>query len=219
MNLRHTLVALGGIACLALPLTASAQPSATTAPPPGDPGAGPNSLPPPDYVSQHHMGPVRRGLMLGFGLGGGAMESSSGPIECIDCSDSAMGSANLHIGYMLNPRLGVMYEAWGTAQKLDAAESATLVQVLSMAAAQYWVTPRVWVKGGIGTAHLIERYKPSMEGKKIDTGLAVMGAVGVELLQGRKFAMDVQLRGGSGTYDGIGDRITQGSLQLGFSWY
>lgn len=220
LSTKPFLIAAASACLLAAPLSASAQPSATTPPPPGDPGYGPSSLPPPDYVNVGmRVGPERKGLLLGFGIGAGGMESSDGPIECVDCSDSVAGSFDFHIGFMLSPRLGVMYEAWGTGQKLDAAESATLVQVLSMAAAQFWLTPRLWIKGGLGTAHLVERYKPSMEGKKIDTGVAAMGAVGYELVQGRKYALDIQLRGGSGTYDGLGDRIHQGSLQLGLSWY
>lgn len=219
LTLKHLVVATATLACLGAPMAASAQPLAAVPPAPGDPTLQPAVLPPPPGVLTIHNAPVRRGLLLGFSLGGGSMESSGGPIECVDCSDSVAGSADFHIGYMVNPRLALMYEAWGVAQKLDAAESVTLVQVLSMAAAQYWLTPRLWVKGGIGTAHLVERYKPEEEGKKLDTGVAVMGAVGIEIMQGRRFAMDLQLRAGSGTYEGLGDQIHQGSLQLGFSWF
>lgn len=220
LSLKPFLIAAASACLLAAPLTASAQPSAAAPPPPGDPGYGPATLPPPDYVSTNvPVGPERKGLLLGFGLGAGGMESSDGPIECVDCNDSVAGSLDFHIGFMLSPRLGIMYEAWGAGQRLDSAQSVTLVQVLSMAAAQYWLTPRLWIKGGVGSAHLFERYKETMDGKKIDTGVAGMAAIGYELVQGRKYAMDIQLRGGSGTYDGLGDRIHQGSLQLGLSWY
>jgi hypothetical protein len=162
---------------------------------------------------------LRRGLTLGIGAGVGGMESSDGPIECADCADSVAGSFDAHIGFMVNPRLALMFEVWGAGQALDSQSDVTIVQVLAMGAAQYWVTPRIWIKGGLGTAHLSERYGDSEVANEIDTGAAVMGAVGAELISRPRFSMDLQLRGGSGTYEGIEDTITQASLQLGLSWY
>lgn len=162
---------------------------------------------------------LRKGLTLGFGAGVGGMESSDGPIECIDCTDSVAGSLDFHVGVMLNPRFALMFEVWGEGQALDSQSDVTLVQVLAMGAAQLWLTPRLWVKGGLGTAHLSERYGRGEEPNELDTGAAAMAAIGAELISRPRFAMDIQLRGGSGTYEGLEDTITQGSLQLGFSWY
>lgn len=208
---------------LAAPQLANAQ-DYDPAPPPPPPGpmAGPDAAPPAPYSAPvtlrrgfHH----RRGLTLGLGFGAGGMESKDGPIECFDCSDSVAGSASFHIGFMLTPRLAAQYELWGTGQALDAQASVSVVQVLSMAALQYWVTPKLWIKGGIGTAHLAQTYEANDQREEIDNGVAGMAAIGIELISKPKFAMDLQLRGGTGTYEGIKDQIHQGALTLGFSWY
>lgn len=211
---RTATIAGAFLLCAAIPSLASAQ---SYPPPPPGPAAGPATAPMGQVGAR--VVPERKGLTLGIGLGAGGMESDDGPIECFDCDDSVAGSADFHVGLMLNPRLAIMYEAWGTGQALNAAADVTLVQVLSMAAAQYWLTPRLWVKAGIGTAHLSESMSGDNDSKEIDTGVAGMAAVGIELIQGPRWALDVQLRGGSGTYEGIDDKVFQGTLQVGLNWY
>lgn len=199
----------------------------TTARSEAQPYGSPPGAPPPAYgapapaYAPAYVAPVslRRGLTLGVGLGIGGMESADGPIECVDCKDSAAGSFDLHVGVMLNPRFALMFEMWGTAQALDSQADVTLVQVLALGAAQYWMTPRVWIKGGVGSAHLSERYADIDQPNDLDSGVGVMAAVGAELISRPRFALDVQLRAGSGTYEGLQETITQASLQLGLSWF
>ena len=57
------------------------------------------------------------------------------------------------------------------------------------------------------------------EAEEIDTGVAIMGAVGYEIMSGRKFAIDLQLRLGTGSYEKFNDQIHAGSLSVGFNWY
>lgn len=202
------LLSIAALALLEVP--AAAQYAAPYPPPPAP-------APAPYYAAPAPA--VRTGLTFGVGLGVGGMESEDGPIECVDCDDSAAGSFDLHVGWMVSPRLALNFEVWGTAQALDAAADVSLVQVLVLGSAQYWVTPRVWVKGGLGTAHLSESYADSDEPNELDTGAAVMVAAGLELISRPHFALDLQLRAGSGTYEALDERISQGSLQLGVSWY
>ncbi len=184
--------------------------------------AQPQYGPPPAYgPGSSHAGLVargRHGLTFGFGAGIGAMESNDGPVECVDCSDSVSGSIDAHVGIMLNPRLALSFEVWGTGQALDSQADATLVQVLVMGSAKFWLAPRVWIKGGLGTAHLSMTFSDDSR-DKLATGAAGMAAVGVELIHRPRFAMDLQLKGGVGNYEGFGDRISQGTLQLGVSWF
>ncbi len=207
MSIRLAIIA----AILSVPTCAFAQ--GYGYPPP------PSSEPPPPPPPSAFESSVRHGLTLGFGAGIGSMESSSGPIECDGCEDSVSGSFDAHIGVMLSPRLSLQFEVWGAGQALDAEADTTLVQVLALGAVQYWVTPRLWVKGGLGTAHLSMSYADSETNDELDTGGAAMAAVGYELIHRPRFALDVQLRGGTGTYDVIDDQISQGMLQFGLSWF
>lgn len=195
-------------------MVASAQPGA---PPP--PGGGYYGAPAPAHgPSFRH----RQGLTLGVGFGIGDMSADSGPIDCLDCSyDPGAAGFDFHIGGMLNPRLALLFELWISGKTLDAGGSATLFQSVAMVAGQYWVTPRLWLKGGLGAAHLSVTYDDGYYAgdEPIDDGLAAMGALGYELVAGPRFALDVQLRLGTGSYDGIGDQIHTGLLGLGFNWY
>lgn len=210
-------------ASLALPATAAAQgygpgyaPPAYTPPPPPPPQPSPAAAPiAPIYPAAN----LRRGITFGLGAGIGGMESNSGPIECWNCEDSVAGSFDAHVGFMLSPRMALQFEVWGAGQALDAEASATLVQVLALGTVKFWLQPRLWIKGGVGSAHLSMSYADSNEPDEIDTGAAVMGAIGYEMIHRPRFALDLQLRGGAGTYEGIEDRVSQGMLQLGLSWF
>jgi len=164
----------------------------------------------------------RAGLTIGVGLGAGGMSAGSGPIDCVDCDyQPAAGGIDFHIGKLVSPRLALLLEVWATGQSVDATNNTILVQTMGLVAAQYWLTPKLWIKAGIGGAQL--RYDLDDEhhghSDEIDSGGAVMGAVGYELTATPKFAVDLQLRFGTGTYDAIGDQIHAGMLGVGCNWY
>jgi hypothetical protein len=50
-------------------------------------------------------------------------------------------------------------------------------------------------------------------------GMAVMGAVGFELLSARYFSVDLQGRLLNGSYKGIDNNITAGSVGVGINWF
>lgn len=195
--------------CSLVPAVASAQPGT-------DPSEGSG------YYEGSSSGPAipfRRGLTLGFGFGIGDMSADSGPIDCFDCSYNPLaGAFDFHIGGMINPRLALLFELWGAVKTLDANGSESLVQTMAMVAAQYWMGPRLWLKGGLGAAHLSYSYADGYS-DPIDDGVAVMGAVGYEILIGSQFALDLQLRLGSGAYEGIAEQINAGTVGVGFNWY
>lgn len=198
-------VALAAI--VALPAgTASAQPGYAEPPPPG----------PSPYVTP--MPPERRGLTIGFDLGLGSMDAASGPLRCDGCSgEPPAGTVGFWIGAMLNPRLALMFHGSITGRALDDFGDESLVNSTALLAAKLWLSPRLWIKAGLGFASL------SISGdngdETLDEGGAGMLGIGFEAIHSRKFAMDISLTGTSSTYEAIDEEIATGTLNLGFNWY
>lgn len=212
MNLR-TLV-ISGIA-LAAPAVASAQPYG--APPPGG-----------GYYTGLANGFHNRAghLTLGVSLGLGGMKADSGPIDCSGCDYNpiTVGVAG-HIGGMLNERLALMLELQANGQTIDQTrfgDTTTLVQGAAMFAAQYWITPQLWVKGGVGAAHLQVSYEDiygPVADQPVDDGMAFLGAAGFELLSAARYSVDLQGRVFVGSYKGIDDQITSATIGVGMNWF
>jgi hypothetical protein len=165
-------------------------------------------------------------LVWGLSLGLGGMSSKDGPIDCPTCDYNPIAvEVDLHLGGMLSPRLALMAELQGNVQTVDeqggGEGTQSLAQGALMFAAQYWVVPKVWIKGGIGFAHLSYNYSDYYGefDESIDDGAAFMVGAGVELLSSRDFALDLQGRYIRGTYDGIDDSISSGTIGIGVNWY
>ncbi len=98
----------------------------------------------------------------------------------------------------------------------------SLVQASAMVAIQYWLTPQLWIKGGIGGANLGYSYDngstQNSDSESIADGGAAMGAVGYELLSAPRFSIDAQLRMIVGSYD-QGQDVSGGSIGVGFNWF
>lgn len=176
--------------------------------------------PPPTWPSLDRTGHV----YIGASIGAGMMNADSGPISCANCDyQPAAVGGSAHIGGFLNPRLALMLELQVNGQVVDdrIEGNITLAQGAAMAAAQYWVTPRVWLKGGLGLSRLAFSYNDSYGSASdpIDQGGALLLACGIELLQAYNYAVDLQGRLLIGTYDGIGDRISAGTISVGFNWF
>lgn len=205
------------VGSLLVPAVALAQPGAGQPPPPQ---GGYYGAPPPTADGGFFM---RRGLSVGFGFGLGGMSDTSGPIECGNCDyNPAAFGFDFHIGGMISPRLALLFELWANGQSLESTGTVTLMQGMAMVAAQYWVTPQLWIKGGLGASDLSISYddgyyEPTSEA--VDQGGAIMGGIGYEVMSSRRFALDIQGRLGIGTYDGIQEQITVGTIGVGFNWY
>jgi hypothetical protein len=171
-------------------------------------------------------GRPRRGrrLTLGASLGVGGMSSEAGTIECTNCEASqvAVGVA-MHVGGMITPRLGLMLELQGNMQPVDegGGTSTTLVQSAALIAAQYFATPRLWLKAGVGAAQLSFSYDNGggSESQEIDSGGAFLAGLGYEVMQTPRYSIDLQGRLLIGSYEGIGEQITAGHVGVGFNWY
>lgn len=185
------------------------------------------SAPPPN--AQHPGGfHNRTGRMIyGGNVGLGGMEDNGGDIDCVNCDSLAMQLAG-HLGGFVGPRLALMGELQGNFQTLASdqftGDTEVLTQGALMLAAQYWVTPQIWIKGGIGFASL--QVNRSYYGDDIvdestipENGMALMGGIGFEILSARYFSIDLQGRLLNGSYDRIGYNITAGSIGIGINWY
>ena len=160
-------------------------------------------------------GVYRSGLLLGLSLGAGGISAENCGFVC-----GGGFSGEFHVGGMITPRLALMGDFWGVFHPWsDAAGSATTIHTISSFALQHWVSPIVWLKGGIGFGRM-QLVDESGGGYTYaeETGLAVMGAVGVEVLQLADFALDLQFRLGRGFYD-IGGDGNSYAFMVGLNWY
>ncbi len=161
-------------------------------------------------------------LAWGFSIGlGGMHDDGSAITSCNNCDYNPVAvEADGHIGGFLTPRFALMGEVQVNAQTVhsDAYDGDTILsQNVLMIAGQYWLTPQLWIKGGIGFAHLqADDYYFVYD---VGSGGAIMGAIGFELLSARNFAVDLQGRLIQGSYNGLDDRVTSGTVGVGLNWY
>jgi hypothetical protein len=165
-------------------------------------------------------------LMFGVNLGLGGMHDDFGDIECANCS-AVSGQIAGHIGGFIGPRFALMGELQANAQTLSDSYDGgteTLVQSALMIAGQYWLTPQLWIKGGIGFANLEVNWSAYGDGiidasTQPENGVALLGAIGYELLSARNFAVDLQGRIINGSYDSLNNSVTALSIGVGLNWY
>jgi hypothetical protein len=161
-------------------------------------------------------------LAIGFGVGlGGMHDGGSAITSCTNCDFSPLTlEGDFHIGGMLTPRFALLFEAQGNIQTIQRNlpdGDTVLSQGAGMIAAQVWVLPQLWLKGGLGFATL--RVDDAFFIEDFGSGGAVMGAIGVELLSAPNFALDLQGRLIQARYNSLDDEITSGTVGLGISWY
>jgi len=195
------------------PATAAAQPG------------GYYSSPPPSSQLPGGFHNRQGGLMFGVSLGLGAMSDQGGDITCAGCDYNPMsGEISGHIGGFIGPRFALMGEAQANIQTIasDTFTDTTLVQSALMIAGQYWVTPQLWLKGGLGFANLQLQQSDAFgvfAESKPDNGTAIMGAIGFELYSARRMSVDLQGRLLNGSYKGLDNNITAASVGIGIHWF
>lgn len=165
--------------------------------------------PPPPYYPPPPppRGMYRGGLVIGFGIGGGAISADN----CPNCGGA--GGLEFHIGAMVNPRLAVEFEGWGLGRPVD---GGTLTNSVGTGAVQFWLTDQFWLKGGLGFGTI--RFEDDYGyGVGSETAFAVTGAAGFEIMQSGNFALDLQFRLAHMAYEGGGANNL--ALMVGFNWY
>jgi hypothetical protein len=183
------------------------------APPPGyyapPPGYGGGYPPPPP---RRYFREYRSGLTLGGALG-------VGTISADDCGACGGGLAwEFHIGGMVTPQFAILADLSGIVRNYDdGTGGSTLTNSLFAVAAQYWIIPILWVKGGIGDAHIaLSDYTGNTYGNE-ENALGFLLAGGVEVIHAPNFALDLQLRLMHGDYSGGG--ATNYAFLVGVNWY
>jgi hypothetical protein len=188
---------------------AIAQPGQPPPPPPPPPGGGgapsPYYTPPPTYVPPSQ---GRQGLMVGFGIGAGEIVAS----DCESCDSLAGVAFDFSIGGMLNPNLAIMYDAFVVIRPED---GDALANGTNTVAAQFWLTPQLWIKGGVGLSLIQLHFEGG--GTLEEYGLGITGGIGFEVMRSDKFAIDLSARLSHGQFDGGG--LSNGAVLVGFRWY
>ena len=177
--------------------------------------AAPAAAEPGRYYARSPDSLIRTGWNVGFGLGGGEI-SCSGP-GCEDVTEA--GSLDVQVGRMVRPRLRAVLDVWAMAHREEDFE---VNQTLVTAGFQYWVLNRLWLRGGVGLASAGFSYDGDLDDAD-DTDderhstIGLAGGIGFEILSRPSFALDVELRGGTGFY---GDRrANNGAFAIGLTWY
>jgi hypothetical protein len=186
--------------------TAAAQGYAQPGPPPPPP-----AYQQPAYGAPAPIGIQRDGFVIGFSLGAGVLTNDN----CDSCDSLEGGAAEFHLGFMVTPQLAVLAEGYAVSHT---EQDLTLSQTIGMLAAQYWVSPKLWVKGGLGSGHLSLSNDRGQELAVSEEGAGAMIAAGYEVYQGRSFAIDVSLRAAAVSYE-ESDTVTQTAAAVGFNWY
>ena len=161
-------------------------------------------------------GVYRSGLTFGGSLGLGLID---GPNCFSVCGGGFMAEG--HIGGMLNPRLALMGTGWVGARYFDDASFGTgsTYNTFWTINLQYWLTDIIWINGGVGFSHLQIYLDQDLSGFAYDdeTGGAVTGAAGIEVVQSYNWALDLQVRAGHAFYNG-GD-LNNLAFMVGVNWY
>jgi hypothetical protein len=195
-----------GIAAVMLLLAGASAANAQYAQPRGyPPPPPPGYYPPPAY-----RGMYRQGLVLGLAIGGGTISAS-------DCGDFCGGALALQfdIGGMLNPQLALVFDGWVNIHDVPLSDITAFNEIYT-GALQFFVTDILWLKGGVGFGRYQQTDSVGSLGD--DSGLALLAAGGVEVLQSQNFALDLQLRLGHAFYS-VAKDMTNFALMVGVNWY
>ena len=161
------------------------------------------------------------GLFGGFSLEAGNLQCSGDNCQHF----YKAGGADGHIGWGLSRQVGILLDVWWLMGEEDNLE---ISQTLATVGVRYWPIPIVWIQAGLGGAQAAYRYKGPFGltfEDHTDGAAGFTAAVGVELIKGRHFALDVEGRIGFGFYgdnndDGQPDNTGRStSLGVGFTWF
>ena len=145
----------------------------------------------------------RKGFIMGIGVGKGKM-------TCRNCESHVGPFASIHIGGMITEKLALVMEFSEVGRTADSdAFSSVLAPAL-----QYWVSPRIWIKGGVGASH---RSSGGVAYNGSKAGLAFLGGIGVDIVQKGRFAIDLQAGFTTANVEGV--RANNFMALVGFNLY
>lgn len=161
----------------------------------------------------------RHGLTFGIGLSVGSLVA-----DCTECSETfAAGGLDVHVGFMVTPRFAILGEAWTMAHQDG---FLTVYQNIATIAARAWLTPKLWIQGGVGAATAGYRWRGFFIQRedRTESSPGITAAMGYELALKHDVVLDLQLRAGTGFYskDPVDGYVIEGhsfGLGAGVSWY
>jgi len=183
-------------------------------------GAIASAQPQPYEPPAYQPAKVRKGITLGASLGVGELscedESANGSGPCDGVTEA--GSIDGHVGIMLSPRLAIMGDVWAMGHSEN---DLTMSQTITTAAAQLWLTPRLWIKGGLGFAHARFSYDTGFVELESESDTVPAGIVGIgyELIHRPNFALDLALKAGTGIYRDDQTRAHNVAVTIGANWF
>lgn len=115
--------------------------------------------------------PVRNGITFEANLGFGFLQAESDGSS--SDTESSLGGLNLGIGAFISPRMAISARVAGVTHTED---GASITEAFFGPSVQYWVSPNLWVGGGLGLG--VARVEVDGFGSDSETGLALDGRVG-----------------------------------------
>jgi hypothetical protein len=174
--------------------------SPTYAPPPG-------RYPPPNYYYRYPPPPPRlvtdRPFTIGGGIGFGGLSLKNALGQTT--TDSAM-AYTLRVGFGLRPGLLLMWDLEGSL--VTKRDGGSVSQTASLAALQIFLGNRLFLKAGFGLAEVVQ------DKARSDWGGAAMAGLGVEVIQGWHWSLDIEatVTGARYTYNTGDETWTNWSL-------
>ena len=164
----------------------------------------------------------RKGFVFGFGIGGGVISIADSNDEVpFDEAQFGISLPNLKFGWMLNDYLAILATFPGMIYDYEGKDRSFEAFIPSV---QYWVNDRWWINGGIGLAmDFPALYEvDDLKNEDWNFGGAVALSTGFELVQNKRYALDLQTKLQMGRVHLDNDEHRDGvsfSIGLGFNWY
>ncbi len=146
----------------------------------------------------------RKGFVIGFGAGVGQSR--------VEGSGNTAFGSSFSIGGMVGQKTALLLDATSVT---DSEEDILVGIGVSGVAAQRWLTDRVWVKAGIGSGVLFA--SGNGESEQENLGFGISTGIGYEVVQKKKFTLDLQGRFTTSSKDGV--RVNNYIGLVGFNWY
>jgi hypothetical protein len=152
-------------------------------------------------------------------FGGGALYVGEISCEGSNCDGvREAGGFSAHVGYNFSEKLGLIGDFWVMQNRED---DVTITFLNGSIGLRYWLVPVFWIQGGIGSGNARFRYDGLIdiegESESIPTGML---AVGLELVNSKRWALDVSLRIAQGSEtEGEDTTGRMTGLGVGMTWF
>ncbi|MBY5952585.1 hypothetical protein KUV23_16475 [Algoriphagus marincola] len=134
--------------------------------------------------------PLRKGFTVGVSLNGSVLHFTEGMSE--DPTQGGISLPNLKMGWFVSPRTAIYVNTVGQIYESEGVDRSFEGIIPSI---QYWATDKWWISGGYGASlDMRALYESEADSKKSEWGKGVLISTGYEVLQRKKWALDIQSR-------------------------